>query len=227
MGKDARERNLFPVSRPRLKVRAGHLTPYPYNRTALPSRTPRRAKFAKLPLSKPLSLPAGPEPAPVVVVHERSTQLGASAVSVPKGTGTAGTSSEPSSIGSCGLLVSGLENSEVLARRSGPLCSSSRSDERFRGRQGDEASSASVPEGTVASDVLPLQLALVEVGWCLTLRRMLVRKMLMGRPSVRIVSGQILSDRGANPPRGSESPSKFGLEGLNVAVLRPETLATA
>eukprot|EP00965_Chrysotila_dentata_P215912 6189066-Pleurochrysis_carterae.AAC.3 len=47
MGRDARERDFCPVSRPRLKVRAGHLTPNPHRRTALPYRARQKAKSLK------------------------------------------------------------------------------------------------------------------------------------------------------------------------------------
>eukprot|EP00965_Chrysotila_dentata_P212286 6186937-Pleurochrysis_carterae.AAC.1 len=83
-----------------------------------------------------------------------------SAMSVTDDTGTAGTPSESSSIGG-GLLVSGPGDSGVHTRRSGLSRSSSYSDERLRGRQGEGASSASVPKGTVASDV-PLSLDRLE-----------------------------------------------------------------
>eukprot|EP00965_Chrysotila_dentata_P212033 6186787-Pleurochrysis_carterae.AAC.4 len=63
-----------------------------------------------------------PVTAPVVVVHERVAQWGRiSVVSEPKDAGTAGTPSEPSSIGLGNPLVPGLGNS-------GPFRSSSLSD---------------------------------------------------------------------------------------------------
>eukprot|EP00965_Chrysotila_dentata_P223040 6193353-Pleurochrysis_carterae.AAC.7 len=72
-------------------------------------------------------------------------------MSVPEDTGIAGTPSEPFSIGLDDLLVSPLGDSEIPTRRSGPRRSSSHSDERSREKQGDGASSASIPVQKVRS----------------------------------------------------------------------------
>eukprot|EP00965_Chrysotila_dentata_P085956 2836320-Pleurochrysis_carterae.AAC.2 len=73
-------------------MRAGHWTPHLHRRTALPCPTLLTAMLLKLLLSPPALF----APALEVVGHERITQWEASAVSVPEGTGTADTPSEPS-----------------------------------------------------------------------------------------------------------------------------------
>eukprot|EP00965_Chrysotila_dentata_P104600 3454468-Pleurochrysis_carterae.AAC.1 len=72
MGWVARERDFYPVSRPRLEVRAGHLTPCLHSRTVPPCPTLRTAK----PPEWHLSPPAPPAPALRVAVHERVAQWG-------------------------------------------------------------------------------------------------------------------------------------------------------
>ena len=139
-------------------------------------------------------------------------------MSVPKDTGTADTPPEPSSIGTCDLIAPGLGSSEVRTKRSGPLRSSSHSDERFRGRQGEKTSSASVPEGTVASGVLPLPLALWGVGWCLDLGREFMR-MRCTSPQSSPPSCSLSEPRGATAPRGSRCVGVLAMSG-------PEGLGT-
>ena len=138
-------------------------------------------------------------------------------MSVPKDTGTADTPPEPSSIGTCDLIAPGLGSSEVRTKRSGPLRSSSHSGERFRGRQGEKTSSASIQECTVASGVLPLPLALLGVCRRVTLGSGCVR---MRAKSPLYASPEILSE-----PRGLVSPKGSRCVGVST-VSGPEGLGT-
>eukprot|EP00965_Chrysotila_dentata_P259653 6213629-Pleurochrysis_carterae.AAC.2 len=136
-------------------MRAEHLTPYPHRKTALPYLARSTANS---------TLQDGTYLCPNIL-RLLGDSVGASAVSVPQGTGTAGTPLSPPQSAPEACSSRGSETRRSVPEGPGPLRSSSHLDERFRGRQGKKASSASVPEGTGASDVLPLVLPALWGGW--------------------------------------------------------------